>query len=318
MSVFLQRVGLDWGTSTIRLYTEDGDEYLTLDQTETFSKFIQSMSARQVRRLAVRRFAQIYADGVILHAQAFSLYLRFVLQTSTLRVFPFTRVEMIVSLPTLCLMTTKQIFGRCLEDIGISKIIFTSSALASAIGAGFTYPFPQFSMILHLGESNSEITGLSFQECHFAYPLHFSGKNFRDSVSSLLFCRMGVRLSPKQLDTLWIHTADIIADSPTGKDTGTITKISGLVGEQARAVVEQLLQSIESLVLEIEAVLETLSVEEISSITQNGIVVTGGLGSQSELLRFLSSRLRIPLYSATNADECVIRGVSVLLQRHEA
>lgn len=300
MGVFVQKVALDFTDDFVRLYLHDTKESTEESHTKLFPEFLTTRVRIQKKNSKIRSFSSMYENGVIKDSDLLSAYLRFLLSRAGLGKFAFARIDLLCSVPTLTLKTTKQIWSSIFEHIGISKVTFVSHAIAGAVGAGYSFPISTVAVIAHLGKSSSEIAAVSLHECLFCSQLMFTGRFLSDQARSQHFLATRQEISSKE----WKYIE---------------SSIGGLLSPDERkkklndSFVEMIIDSGKDLLNDIQAALERLSVEELSLCSSQGIVLTGELAAQEGIAQFLSRTLMIPVYSASDPEMACLRGMSELI-----
>lgn len=307
MGVFVQKVGVDFGETYVRLYLHDAKEFSEELHSRVFSEFLQSQFRFHRKQKKVLQFSDIIAHGVIRDSETLAAYLRFILSRSGLGRFALARIEILFSVSTTCPKTTKLIWSQIFESIGISKVTFVSCAVSSAIGAGYAFPIPTVALVVHLGSSSSEVSAVSLHECLFSLPLTLTNTSLYEQVRARFFLRAKRELSSHDWEGMNLSLGSTLSqENKIDADTNRATILEAVTRSTIREYGEELL-------LDIEGALEKLSVEELSLCSSQGIILTGGLAMQAGVAQFLSRRLAMPVYSAMNPEMSVIRGESTLI-----
>lgn len=308
MSVFVQKVGLDFGETTVRFYIRDTDEYTEEKQSSLFLEFQRSRFRIRQSKGKNHPFTEMIDHGVIIDSDLLSAYLRFILSKAGLGKFALARIDLFLAVPTMTPKTTKQLWSQICERIGISKVTFVSCAIAGAVGAGYSFPIPTVALVVHLGHSSSEVAAVSLHECLFSTPLTLSGQNLYEQMRARFFFTAKQELTLKDWKKIETSLGAMLIS-----DRGNKSALSEGSRKLEAVAVATVIEFGEELVGDIEAALEKLSVEELSLCSTQGIVLTGGLATQDGIAHFLSKRLSIPVYSASDPDMAVVRGTAELV-----
>ncbi len=308
MGMFVQKVAMDFGEKYIRLYLYDTKEYTEELQSKVFLEFQAAQFRFSKKNKKPRSFSSLFCNGTIEDVDLLCAYIRFLFSRAGLGKFAFARIDLILTVPTSTIQTTKQVWTTALEDIGISKITFVSQSIAGAIGAGYTFPIPTVAVIAHLGHSSSEVAAVSLHECLFSTKLEFTGRRLFDTVRTRYFAQTRQELSAREWALLESTIGVTLLRTIEGKPS------IGEKKKKAEAVsLEVILEFAADLFDDIQVALEKLSVEELSLCSAQGIVLTGELAKQEGIAQFLSRKLSIPVYGANDPEMAVVRGASGLL-----
>lgn len=300
MSVFVQKVALDFGETHLRLYLADSQEFTQESHSDLYLRFQASQFLLRGARQKKRSFSSIYSRGKILDEAKFAAYLQYVLANAGLGRFVLTRIELLISVSSQLSAATKIIWSTVCERIGISKVTFVHTPVAGAVGAGFDFPIPTVAMIVHLGDSESSVSVVSLSHCLFSSPLSFAGKILREKVRAARCIHTQETLSESDWESMRDRVGDMLSAIEGPKEEHYFTR---LVQECSQGMVA-----------DIQAALEKLSIEELSLCTTQGIVLTGGFASQLGIAQFLSRQLGIPVYAAHEPALAVIHGQATLLR----
>lgn len=300
MSVFVQKVAIDFGEKYLRLYFANTRESTQELHADLFLRFQTSQFQIGKKNRQPRTFESIYSDGKIIDEAKLAAYLQFVLARAGLGKFVFTRIELMLAVSPQLSPATKLIWNRVCERIGISKVTFVSTPVAGAVGAGFDFPIPTVAMIVHLGDSESTVSAVSLTQCLFSHKLSFAGKLLGDRMRATRCIQTQETLSPSEWEVMKSRVGKLLIEPERVK--GEDQSFTAMVQEYGQAIVA-----------DIQSALEKLSIEELSLCSTQGIILTGGFASQLGIAQFLSRSLGIPVYAATDPALAVIHGQATLL-----
>ncbi len=302
MSVFVQKLAMDFGQTYVRLALHDTKEISEEIQTKLFLSFQRSRFKVGKKNHRAESFSQMYDHGLIQDQELLAAYIRFILARVGLGKFAFARIELLLSLPTDTSKATKQIWTKVFERIGVSKVTFVSSPICGAVGAGYAFPIPTVALVVHLGHSSSEIAAVSLHECLFSRKLSFSVENLSSRMRSRYFSQSRQEMTSQEWSNIESSLGHVL-----------------LHPASSHSIPDSIiLEESQHLIHDIEIALEKLSIEELSLCTSQGILLIGGLARQEGIAQFLAQQLSIPVYSAGDAETAVIRGGASLIQFLEA
>jgi actin-like ATPase involved in cell morphogenesis len=319
MPRLLQRIALDFGEFELRLGVQDGDEIFSERHVDLFSKFI---GRRHVlffeKKKKIPTFSSIYEHGLIRDPKLLSEYLRFVFLEVGVTHHPFARLEVYVNIGSKTATTTKQLWVQSLELLGVSKVTFVANALSCAVGAGFSFPIPSFALLIHLGYSSSEVAGVAFTRCLFSNPLECSGERIRSTLEAEIFRVYGRELTQGFWEKLLSNLGGFLPQdqkTPRSEDYQAFIDEVTLTMQIPEEFLREKISTIASVTAtELLLTLEELSADELSSCTQNGIVLTGGIAGTSGVATYLSSIVHMPVYPASDPSLAAIRGTVTLMR----
>lgn len=319
MPRLLQRIALDFGEFELRLGVQDSDEIFSERHVELFSHFI---GKRRVlffeKKKKIPTFSSMYEKGLIRDPKLLSEYLRFVFLEAGVTHHPFARLEVYLNIATHTPTTTKQLWVQSLEHLGVSKVTFVANALSCAVGAGFSFPIPSFALLIHLGYSSSEVAGVAFTRCLFSKPLECSGEHIRSTLEAEIFRVYGREVTGGFWEKLLANLGGFLPQEQNVSMPEEFTLFIEEVTQTMQIPEEYIREQISSIAsmtaTQLLLTLEELSADELSSCTQNGIVLTGGIAGTPGVATYLSSILHMPVYPASEPSLSAIRGTATLMR----
>lgn len=310
---YFQRIVIDWNTESVSIGVEGSDQIFRETHTKMFSLFKRQYQKLPWRRKQILTFSSLYDREMIVDTSLFSSYLKFLILNCGLVSSLVGKLELMVILPTYASQTTKTLWLESSDLAGISNVTFCGQAMAGAVGAGFSFPLSTFSLVLCLGSSSSEFSGVTFDQSVFAQKLSFCGDSIISSLKAGAYLQYGVEGGAQfwhavlhSLDTFLMPTEKNIQD-----DYARIQSI-----ERRKIPFEFLVKSIGDLcstsLSSINIKLSELTASEVAIATAQGIILSGDIGETSNLETFFSRELSMPVYTTSGVSNTFLLGANTI------
>jgi len=319
----IQAVGLDLGSSRIRIWTDrDGlvlDEPTCLAVDAVTRKVLavgneaHAMDGRVSKQILIYRPIQNGAVYDLQTAQALlKVFLRQVLKSSS-----FLRPVMMASISASSTEIDRAILTELLYSVGARQVYTMSQPLAAAIGSGVPIADASGSFILHMGSGRVEAAIISLASLIAYESTPIAGLKADQTVQ--------VRMRESAALTISLETAEKIKNtigSVTGKSNREILvtgqDVVGFSPKEVLVTSAQLQSAFLPLATRYQTMVKKLFAqippELTADVIDKGMLLTGGFGRLGGFDSYLVNHLGIPVSVVEQPDLSVIKGIGTALE----
>ncbi len=320
-----KKVGIDLGTSNTIVSIQDKGIVIRepsivainnkFDQILAVGDEAQKMIGKNPRYISL---AYPLVNGIISDYEVTEKFLKHFIDKIYLENFNFTtRPSVVIGIP----LDVTEVEKKAVEDAtlaaGAGKVYLVEEIMAAAIGARLPIQDASGSMIINLGGGKTEIAVLSLNGVVNWKSLFVAGKTLDEDI---------VRYSREKFNLL---IGDRVAENikkkigsayETGEDLKMEMRGRDLLTGLPRQIIvtdyqirEALSRSINTIIDNIKATLETTPPELVADIYEMGIVLVGGGAALRGIDQAIAKATEIPVRIADDPATCTIRGLTSLL-----
>jgi len=257
-------------------------------------------------------------NGIISDFEVTEKFIKYFIDKLFLENFNFTtRPSVVIGIPIDVTEVEKKAVEDAALSAGAGRVYLVEEIMASAIGARLPIQDASGSMVINFGGGKTEIAVISLNGVVNWKSLNVAGKNFdddivryaRDSFNLLIGARVAENIKVK------IGSAYELGDEYKMEMRGR-DLISGLPREiivTDYQIRDALSKTVNVLIDNIKATLETTPPELVADIYERGIVLVGGGAALKGLDQAIAKATEIPVRVADDPITCTIRGLTTLL-----
>ena len=322
-SKFSKRIGIDLGTSYVRLVSEDGKEpvierNLLIIDPSTEDIFYLGNSAYEIygKENPELKVIKPVKNGILQD----NVFEKFVITDHIKKMVGRNRLfkpNFIVSTPLKLRESDKNSIFRLLEELGSgNKSQLIPEIILSAVGLSLPINKSTGIAIVNLGAGTTEIAVLSLGGVIVGESMQYGGEDL-DNLIIESFRLSNIEIGKKTAELLKIKfgSAETVNNTATeevkGKDIITGKMLNFIFKKDLIRVA--ILPGLEKIAESIKQVLEKLPPELASDIIDNGLIITGGLSNLNNLNFYLSNYLNIPVYRLENPHNSCIKGINYII-----
>ena len=327
MGIMSKEIGVDLGTSNIRIYVKGRGVMLEEPSVVAINKITSEILAvgKQAKEMFGRTPDSIVAlkplkDGVIADFAA----TRMLMQTLITRVVPkslFSKPRLVVAIPSGITDVEERAAEGVAYKTGAKDVYLIEEIMAAAIGAGIKIEQPEGSMIIDLGGGTSEMAVLSLGGIVVSNSIKIAGEKFDNDIVEYIKEKFNVIIGlgeaeevKKQIGAATTTmTEDKVSIKGRNLTTGLPETIVVTTGDINRAISDSLREILRT----IKLTLEQTPPEIAADIIEKGIVLSGGLANLRNIDRYISENTGIPVFIAQEPNKCVVNGVGIALNSIE-
>ncbi len=201
-----------------------------------------------------------------------------------------------------------------------SKIFFVEKPIADAISIGIPLKKTDGTMVVNIGEENTEVSIIAEGRILISRQLDLGGQSFDSSIISGVIRRNGLTISQRTAQRLKFTLSDLTDEKKEGCKVGGIDKETGLPRDgivssyTVSSSVEEVLSRIAE---EISRLLERIPPQIVTSIRNNGVFLTGGGTHVPGIDRYLRVKLDYPIRVSRHYERGTVIGLKRIIEHTE-
>ncbi len=325
--MFSKQVGIDLGTSNLRVYLRGRGVVLTEPTVVAHSATDDRVVAigREAREMEERAPARILItrpirDGVIADYGVTTALLRHVLRGVCGR-WSLSRPTVMVCIPAgVTNVESRAVLDATLQA-GAREVHLIPAPLAAAIGANIPISSPSGNMVVDLGGGTCEAAVLSLNDIVVSSTIRRGGNRMDEMIVTHLKRRHNLLVGRHTAEEikLQVGSAVPLAENTTIEVKG-IDQVSGLprgVAVSSWEITEALREALMAVVANVRAVLEQTPPELVSDVVDKGMILTGGGALLRNLDKLLARETGVPAYLADEPTACVAIGAGRALEHYK-
>jgi len=325
--VFAKQVGIDLGTSNLRVYLCGRGIVLneptvvahsaTDDRVLAIGREARDMEERSPARILITRPIR---DGVIADYGVTTALLRHVLRGVSSRL-SFARPTVMICIPAgVTNVESRAVLDAALQA-GAREAHLIPAPLAAAIGANIPISSPSGNMVVDLGGGTCEAAVLSLNDIVVSSTMRQGGNRMDEVIVTYLKRRHNLLVGRHTAEEvkLQIGSAIPLPENTTMEIKG-IDQVSGLprsVTVSSAEITDALGEALAAVVANVRAVLEQTPPELVSDVVDKGMILTGGGALLRNLDKLLTRETSVPAYLADDPTACVAIGAGRALEHYK-
>ena len=310
----VRKIGIDLGTTNLLICLDNKGvivnepSVITVDATS--KKCIAAgIDARDMLGRTPKNMICIrpLKDGVVADFEATDMMLNYFLKKCELKGM-FKKNVILICHPTKITSVEKNAIRDCAYRAGAKKVYLEEEPKVAAIGAGLDIGKPSGHMVLDMGGGTSDIAVLSLGDIVCSTSIKVAGNKLTNDIIE------GIRVNKKIKITVGnaLHSNRPEKMTISGRDVETGLPHS--IEINSNEVESYIRNSLQEIVHATRTILEVTPPELAADIVQHGLVLTGGGALLKNLDQLLKDELKIPVYVAENALNCVVDGCNIMLK----
>ena len=329
MGLFSRDLGIDLGTANTLVYVRDLGVVLSEPSVvamDTPSNRVLAVGV-EAKKMVGRTPKNIVAvrplrDGVIADFETVEVMLRYFINRVHEETPFFPRPRVIVGIPSGVTEVEKRAVHEATLSAGAREAYLIEEPMAAAIGAGQPIQEAAGNMIVDIGGGTTEVAVISLGGVVVSHSIRIAGDEIDEQIIDYVRDEHHLLIGERTAEAckMEIGSAFPASDEPTtfvrGRDLDTglpraLELSSGQVREAISGTVNEIIDNV-------KLALEATPPELLADIMEHGVYLAGG----GALLRGLDQRLEesldVPVVTAKNPLEAVVRGTGACLENLSA
>jgi len=319
MRLFSNDLGVDLGTSNVRIYAEGVGivvrEPSVVAVDKNTGRILQVGS--EARNMLGRTPGNVVAmhplkDGVISDHEMTVRMLQVLFRRAAPNALFSAKPRVVICVPSGVTEVEERTVINAAIEAGARRVYLIESPLASALGANLDIRQPNGHMLVDIGGGVTNVAVLTMNGVARSTSIEVAGNSFDEAIGRYVRRRHGVVIGQSMAEDIKIrigsvdHRQEEVSCTVQGRDaksgmprelTLTSTELFDVLRRPARQIAD-----------EVMSVLEDTSPELVSDIAQNGITLTGGGSQLWGMGKMIEGRTGIRCTLADDPDSCVVYG----------
>jgi rod shape-determining protein MreB len=229
--------------------------------------------------------------------------------------------NIIIGVPCSVTEREKQLIEKALKNAGAKEVVIAYQPMLAAIGARLPVNSPVGSMVVDIGGGTTEIAVISLSEIVESRSIRVGGSLMDRDIVFYIRKKYDVAVSDKIAEQIKIEFGSALENrgvsSINVRGKNAFSGVPESVEITSREVSSAISNTVDSIVLEIRALLEHLSPEISADVLKRGITLTGGGALLDGMDRRISEDIGIPVKIAESPLDCVALGAGVIAEQLE-
>jgi rod shape-determining protein MreB len=325
--VFGKQVGIDLGTSNLRVYVRGRGVVLneptvvahsaTDDRVLAIGREAREMEERTPPRIVISRPIR---DGVIADYGVTTALLRHVLRRVSGRI-SLSRPTVMICIPAgVTNVESRAVLDATLQA-GAREAHLIAAPLAAAIGANIPIASPSGNMLIDLGGGTCEAAVLSLNDIVVSSTMRQGGNRMDELIVTHLKRRHNLLVGRHTAEEVKQQIGSALPSPEVATmEIRGIDQVSGLprtVSISSAEIAEALAEALAAVVGNVRAVLEQTPPELASDVVEKGMLLTGGGALLRNLDKLLARETGVPAYVADDPSACVAIGAGRALEHYK-
>lgn len=320
----VRKIGIDLGTTNLLICLDNKGvivnepSVITVDATS--KKCIAAgIDARDMLGRTPKNMICIrpLKDGVVADFEATDMMLNYFLKKCELKGM-FKKNVILICHPTKITSVEKNAIRDCAYRAGAKKVYLEEEPKVAAIGAGLDIGKPSGHMVLDMGGGTSDIGVLSLGDIVCSTSIKVAGNKLTNDIIEGIRVNKKMYIGEQSADEIKITVGNALHSNRPEKMTisgrDVETGLPHSIEINSNEVESYIRNSLQEIVHATRTILEVTPPELAADIVQHGLVLTGGGALLKNLDQLLKDELKIPVYVAENALNCVVDGCNIMLK----
>ena len=320
----VRKIGIDLGTTNLLICLDNKGvivnepSVITVDATS--KKCIAAgIDARDMLGRTPKNMICIrpLKDGVVADFEATDMMLNYFLKKCELKGM-FKKNVILICHPTKITSVEKNAIRDCAYRAGAKKVYLEEEPKVAAIGAGLDIGKPSGHMVLDMGGGTSDIAVLSLGDIVCSTSIKVAGNKLTNDIIEGIRVNKKMYIGEQSADEIKITVGNALHSNRPEKMTisgrDVETGLPHSIEINSNEVECYIRNSLQEIVHATRTILEVTPPELAADIVQHGLVLTGGGALLKNLDQLLKDELKIPVYVAENALNCVVDGCNIMLK----
>ena len=326
MGVFLKDIGIDLGTTSIRVHVNGKGIVVRASSVIAVNKYTNNVIAfgNEAKEMIERTPEGIETirpiiGGTIVDYDNAERLLKFLVDSALEgKGSYFSRERAVVSVPTGITEVEKRAVEEAVYQAGAREVYLIEGPMAAAIGANLPIEEPHGNMVVDIGGGISEMAVISLGGVVNSRSLRIAGDQLDGNIIQYLKKEHNILVGAKTAEGIKKAVGTAVGDAKEnyvdvcGRDL--LTGLPKNLRVSASEVEIAIKESINTIVDAIKYTLEKTPPELSNDIMVNGITLTGGGALLRGLDRLINLETGMPVFVAKEPLDCVSQGTGKVLK----
>lgn len=319
MGLFSHDLGIDLGTANVLIYVSDKGiavrEPSVVAVDKNTGKIIQVGAA--ARNMLGRTPGNVVAmhplkAGVISDHEMTVQMLRELFKTAAKTPLFTPKPRVVISVPSGVTEVEERTVINAAIEAGARRVYLIEQPLAAGLGAGLDLRSAKGHMVVNIGCGTTDVAVLSMNGVAISSSIKVAGSAFDEAIALYVRRKYGVVIGLAAAEEVKIQIGSVcprpenVSHMVKGRELKTgITRDIPLMADEICSVLKE---TVKPIVEEVRSILETVTPELASDISENGITLTGGGSQLWGMETILTDATGNVCTLADDAETCVALG----------
>ncbi|MDP3296858.1 MAG: rod shape-determining protein [Thermodesulfovibrionia bacterium] len=326
--MFMKKIGIDLGTTTVRVYVPKRGIIINEPSVVSFSLIDKKILAvgKEAKEMIGRTPDSVVAirpmrDGVIADYKTTESMLRYFINKAV-GGFRFFRPEVMVAVPGGITSTERRAVIDATMAAGAKAAYIIKEPIVAAIGAQIPIGSASGHMIVDIGGGTMEAAVVSLGGIVASASVRVGGNRLDAAVAEHVRRRYNLAIGERTAEEIKINIGSALylderlTQEVKGRDM--VTGLPRMIEVQSDDVTDAIQDELESMINAIKEVLFNTPPELSADVMERGMVLSGGTSQLRHLDDLFSQATGVPAQVADEPMLCVAKGTGVALENLES
>ena len=317
---FSKEIGIDLGTANILIYVKG--EGIVVNEPSVVAMDVGNGRAlavgEEAKEMLGKTPGRVQAirplkDGVIADFQVTEILITHFINKLNLKGI-FSRPTILICCPSNITSIEKSAIKDVAERCGAKRVFIEEEPKVAAIGAGLDISRPAGHMVIDIGGGTTDVAVLSLGDIVTSTSLKIAGDRMDEEIIHYIKDKYKLLIGDRTAEQIKIEIGTAVKGSRTDKTTmevrgrDLVTGLPHTIEISSDETELALRENCATIVSAAKSVLEKAPPELAADIVSRGIFLTGGGALLHGLDTLLENELKVPVFVAENALNCVAEG----------
>lgn len=322
---FSKEIGIDLGTANILIYVKG--EGIVVNEPSVVAMDVGNGRAlavgEEAKEMLGKTPGRVQAirplkDGVIADFQVTEILITHFINKLNLKGI-FSRPTILICCPSNITSIEKSAIKDVAERCGAKRVFIEEEPKVAAIGAGLDISRPAGHMVIDIGGGTTDVAVLSLGDIVTSTSLKIAGDRMDEEIIHYIKDKYKLLIGDRTAEQIKIEIGTAVKGSRTDKTTmevrgrDLVTGLPHTIEISSDETELALRENCATIVSAAKSVLEKTPPELAADIVSRGIFLTGGGALLHGLDTLLENELKVPVFVAENALNCVAEGCGIML-----
>lgn len=322
---FSKEIGIDLGTANILIYVKG--EGIVVNEPSVVAMDVGTGRAlavgEEAKEMLGKTPGRVQAirplkDGVIADFQVTEILITHFINKLNLKGV-FSRPTILICCPSNITSIEKSAIKDVAERCGAKRVFIEEEPKVAAIGAGLDISRPAGHMVIDIGGGTTDVAVLSLGDIVTSTSLKIAGDRMDEEIIHYIKDKYKLLIGDRTAEQIKIEIGTAVKGSRTDKTTmevrgrDLVTGLPHTIEISSDETELALRENCATIVSAAKSVLEKTPPELAADIVSRGIFLTGGGALLHGLDTLLENELKVPVFVAENALNCVAEGCGIML-----
>ncbi len=326
--MFLKKIGIDLGTTTVRVYVPRRGIIINEPSVVAVSLSDKKILAvgKEAKEMIGRTPESVVAirpmrDGVIADYKTTERMLRYFIN-KTVGGFRLFRPEVMVAVPGGITSTERRAVVDATLAAGAKAAFIIKEPICAAIGAQIPIGSASGHMIVDIGGGTMEAAVISLGGIVSSASVRIGGNRLDAAIGEHVRRRYNLAIGERTAEQIKInigsalYLSDKLTQEVKGRDM--VTGLPRIVTVNSDDVTDAVQNELEGMINTIKEVLYNTPPELSAAVMDRGMVLSGGTSQLRHLADLFSQATGVPAQVADESSLCVAKGTGIALENLES